>query len=211
MAENRSRVTNSRILLLTLAIAFSTATVVYSVAWMYYIRLSSLPVEVGMDSHPTSSGMLVDKVWNDSPAQRAGLQPNDVITAIGDRSVAAPVACDRILFRVWHAAQPGDSVALKIRRPGQAEPLFLTPVFRAAKGSGDAQSLVRRGAAEVLGFYPLLFLIVGLAVLFLRVEDSNAWLLAFMFAGFISEADVPLGFALAPDSLLHFLFSYALI
>src|SRR5579862_1182729 len=211
MAENRSQVAKYRFLLLSLAIVFAGATVVYSAAWMYYIRQSSLPVEVGMDSRPTSAGMLVTNVWNDSPAQRAGLQRSDVITAIDDRSVSAPVACDRVLFRVWHAAHPGEPVALKVRRPGQAEPLFLTPVFRAAQGGGDAQSLVRRGAAEVLGVYPLLFLIVGLAVLFLRVDDSNAWLLALMFAGFISEGDLPLAFALAPDSLLHFVYSYALI
>ena len=211
LAESSSRPESHRPLLLALAILFAATTVVYSVAWMYYIRLSNLPVEVGMDSHPTSAGMLVTSVWHDSPAQRAGLRTNDVITAIDDRSVAAPVACDRILFRVWHAARPGETVTLKIQRPGDAQPLFLTPVFRAPKGSGDAQSLVRRGAAEVLGFYPLLFLIVGLAVLFLRLEDSTAWLLALMFAGFISEGDLPLAFALSPDWLLHFLYGYAVI
>ncbi len=54
----------------------------------------------------------------------------------------------------------------------------------------------------------MLFLVVGLAVLFLRVEDSNAWLLALMFAGFITEADLPPGFALAPHGLLHFLYAF---
>ncbi len=211
MAGNESRLAKYRPLLLALAILFATATAVYSVAWMYYIRLSNLPVEIGMDSHPTAAGMLVTRVWRDSPAQSAGLKVNDTIAAMNDRSVAAPVACDRILFRIWRASHPGESVTLKIRRPGEAQPLVITPVFRAAEGSGDMQSLARRGAAEIIGFYPILFLIVGVAVLFLRFEDSNAWLLALMFAGFITSADLPLGFALAPNALLHFLYGFAVI
>ena len=34
---------------------------------------------------------------------------------------------------------------------------------------------------------------VGLAVLFLRLEDPNAWLLALMFGGFIAVPDVQMG------------------
>jgi hypothetical protein len=105
-----------------------------------------------------------------------------------------PRCVNQVLFRVWYASHPGEPVQLTIQRPGEAQPLVITPVFRAAVGSGDMQSLARRGAVEVLGFYPLLFLVVGLAVLFLRLEDSNAWLLALMFAGFITEADVAAAF-----------------
>ena len=207
MTARRER--NLRPLLLALALLFATATVVYSVAWMYYVRLSSLPVEVGMDTDPSSPGMVVTKVWKDAPAERAGLRPKDMIIAIDGRTVAAPALCNQVLFRVWYASHPGQPVRLTIQRPGEAQPLVITPVFRAAVGSGDMQSLARRGAVEVLGFYPLLFLVVGLTVLFLRLEDSNAWLLALMFAGFITEADVAAGFALAPDALLHFLYAYA--
>ena len=60
---------------------------------------------------------------------------------------------------------------------------------------------------EVIGFYPMLFLVVGLAVLFLRVEDSNAWLLALMFAGFIAEADMPDAVGVAPDVLTKFMYA----
>ncbi len=209
MAGNESRFAKFYPLLLTVAVIFAAATVVYSAAWMYYVRRSNLPVEVGIDTQPSPPGMIVTRVWRDSPAEKAGLQPMDVITAIDGRSVVAPDSCSQTLFQVWYASAPGQPVTLKIQRSGQSQPLFLTPVFRAAEGSGDAQSLVRRGAAEILGFYPLLFLVVGLAVLFLRIEDSNAWLLALLFAGFITEADLPVGFALAPHALLHFLWAYA--
>ena len=211
MTETRSRTGRARPLLLMLAIIFATATVVYSAAWMYYVRKSTLPVEIGIDNSFTSDGILVGKVSNDSPAQKAGLRAKDLITAIDGRSTVAPANPSRILFQVWSASQPDDTVALTIQRPGALEPLSITPVFRRTEGTGDVQSLVRRGAIEILGFYPLLFLIVGLAVLFLRSDDSNAWLLALMFAGFITEADLPVGFALAPDPVAGFLYGYAVL
>jgi phosphoserine phosphatase RsbU/P len=211
MAEKPSRSAEVRPLLLTLAVAFAMATVVYSVAWMYYVRRSNLPVEIGIDNSPMPDGILVTKVWNHSPAQRSGLRAEDIITAIDGRSTVPPASWNRVLFRVWNASQPGDTVALTVKRSGETQPVFITPVFRAAVGIGDVQSLARRGAVEILGVYPLLFLIVGLALLLLRSDDTNAWLLALILAGFITEADLPVAFALAPDSLADFLYGYAVL
>jgi hypothetical protein len=47
-----------------------------------------------------------------------------------------------------------------------------------------------------IGYYPLAFLVVGLAVLFLRVDDPHAWLLAVLFGSFLAggplfEAAIP--------------------
>lgn len=209
MVLSTPRVARYRPLLLALAIVFAAANLIYSVAWMYYIRQSSLSVEIGINNQGSAAGMVVTTVWKDSPAQKAGLKVNDVITAIDGRSLVAPALCNNVLFRVWHQSTPGQPVHLTIHRPGESQPLSLTPIFRATAGSGDVQSLARRSAAQIIGFYPLLFLIVGLAVLFLRVDDSNAWLLALMFAGFITVAPSPQGFALAPDPLLRFLYGYA--
>jgi sigma-B regulation protein RsbU (phosphoserine phosphatase) len=211
MAENPSRLSKYRPLLLALAIVFATATAVYSVAWMYYVRLLNPPVEVGIGNLATPAGMLVTRVWNNSPAEKAGLRANDVITAIDGRNAVTPANCSQVLFQVWYESHPGETVELTIQRPGEAEPLTIAPVFRAAQGSGDTQSLVRRSAVEIIGFYPILFLIVGVSVLFLRFEDSSAWLLALLFAGFITEADLPLSFALAPHALLNFLYGFAVI
>lgn len=208
MVEKPSK---ARALLLTLAVVFAAATTVYSIGWMYYLRNSSLPVEIGIDNLFTPEGVLVTKVWNGSPAQKAGLRANDIVTAIDGRRTVAPADSNRVLFRVWNEAHAGDPVVLTIKRFHESEPLSITPVFRAAEGGGDVQSLARRGAIEVLGFYPLLFLIVGTAVLFLRTDDPNAWLLALMFAGFIAEANLPVGFALAPDRLGDFLYGYAVV
>ena len=48
---------------------------------------------------------------------------------------------------------------------------------------------------DIANTYPVAFLVVGLAVLFLRLEDPNAWLLALMFAGFIAIPDSGNSFA----------------
>ena len=45
-----------------------------------------------------------------------------------------------------------------------------------------------------MGTYPVVFLIVGLSVLFMRLEDHSAWLLALLFAGFIAVSDLPSSF-----------------
>jgi sigma-B regulation protein RsbU (phosphoserine phosphatase) len=84
-------------LLVLIAILFASATVVYSLAWMYYIRLT-MPPDLGMET---------------------------------------------------------------------------------------------RVAAQILASYPLVFLVVGLVVLFMRIEDRNAWLLALLFAGFIAASNLP--------------------
>lgn len=193
-----------RPVLLALAIIFAAATVLYSATWMYYQRVV-LPVEVGMDTDPSPGGMIVKRVWKNSPAEKAGMRKRDVITGINGRSTVAPAACGQVLDQVWIASHPGDTVNLTIQRSGESRPLSLTATFRAAEGMGDT-SLARKGAMEVIGIYPLLFLVVGLAVLFLRPQDSNAWLLALMFAGFIAEANMPDTIGAAPDALMKFMY-----
>ncbi|MFZ0792291.1 MAG: SpoIIE family protein phosphatase, partial [Candidatus Korobacteraceae bacterium] len=190
---------------MALAILFAAATVVYSVSWMYYQRVV-LPVEVGMDTDPSPGGIVVQRVWKNSPAEKSGLRARDVITAINGRNISSPAACGQILDQVWMASHPGDIVNLTIQRPGEAQTQLLTPAFRATQGNGDT-SLARKGAMQVIGFYPLLFLVVGLAVLFLRVEDSNAWLLALMLAGFIAEPGMPDTIGVAPDVLMKFMYA----
>ena len=198
--------TRHRALLLVLAGLFAAATVVYSVAWMYYVR-ASITVEVGMDTSPVPSGIRVKDVWPDTPAQRAGLRADDTIIAINGQQVAEQQGVNTLNV-IWYHSRPGETVALTVRRTGSEQPMVISPTFRKLKGAGDTASLARRGASEVLGFYPLLFLVVGLAVLFLRIEDRNAWLLALVFAGLIAQP-AAWGFSLAPPALRFACFFYA--
>ena len=63
-------------------------------------------------------------------------------------------------------------------------------------------------ARQILGSYPIAFLVVGLAVLFMRLEDRNAWLLALLFAGFIAVSNFPEAFVAAQGIMRSFLLAY---
>jgi hypothetical protein len=61
---------------------------------------------------------------------------------------------------------------------------------------------------DIVNVFPVVFLVVGLAVLFLRLEDRNAWLLALMFAGTISIAEFHGGWQGLGPSLRRFAMAY---
>jgi S1-C subfamily serine protease len=69
-----------------------------------------------------SNGALVTQVIAGSPAEAAGLQQGDVITAVDDQEISPEVSlADRI-----QAYQPGDEIVLIVERPDEGEPLELT-------------------------------------------------------------------------------------
>jgi len=207
-ATTHSRI--SRPLLLALGILFAALTIFYSAAWMYYIqRPSPVPqVEVGFDETYSSSGIEIQNVHPDSPAEKSGLKANDRIVAINGSRADSASAWDDLMSRIWRSSHPGDTVTLTLQRPGQAQPVVIAPRFRARQGVGDTKTIPRTIALEILRMYPLLFLFVGLAVLFLRMEDPNAWLLALLFGTFIVAADMPDEFAAATPHLRSFLLAY---
>ncbi len=196
-----------RPVLLAAAILLGIATVVYSAAWMYCVRRAP-QVEIGIDESYSSAGVEIDNVRPNTPAEKAGLKAHDRIVAINGRRADSSAAWNGALYRVWLRAKPGDIVTLTVQRAGQSQPLIITPVFRALQGAGDTKTLVRTIADQILESYPLLFLIVGLTVLFLRVEDRNAWLLALVFATFVTAADMPNEFAAAPPNFQSLLLAY---
>jgi len=63
----------------------------------------------------TDEGVLIDSVMDDSPAAKAGLQPGDVITAVGGERVAGP---PELLDRI-RKCKPGDAVAVTYHRMGK--------------------------------------------------------------------------------------------
>ena len=67
-----------------------------------------------------------------------------------------------------------------------------------------------RSFSMALLSYPLFFLAVGMVVLFLRLEDRNAWLLAVMFSGFIALANwvTPEAEPLVPVGIRRFALAY---
>src|SRR5262249_8131484 len=94
-----------------------------------------------------------------------------------------PSRCYPLLKAVMLGCE-GDTVELAVLRRGETRELTLRPTLVAYGSVSGLRSL----ASQVMNFYPLFFLIVGLFVLGLRLEDRNAWLLALLFAGFICGA-----------------------
>ncbi len=195
-----------RALLTAAAAAFAAATILYSCAWMYYVRLQP-GVEIGMDTTQTPTGFKVDRVYPSGPAETAGLRPKDLIVAINGKSAAG----SNVITEAWLKGRPGQQVVLTIERSGEPRPLVIRAQFRIAKDQGPYMPWPRAAAQQVKGTFPLLFLVVGVVVLFLRVDNRNAWLLALTFAGIITASDVPGSIVAAPLGIQPFLKAYRTI
>ncbi len=192
-----------RTFLMALAVVFAAATVVYSFAWMYYIRWQA-KVELGIEiKDAPPKGIEVTSVQANSPAEQAGLSVHDLIVAINGQDLAT--ADPTFVRATWLRGKPGDDIRMAIRRPGQPGPLQVRAIFAATT---DVPSRPRWIAQQILGSYPIAFLVVGLAVLFMRIEDRNAWLLALLFAGFIAVSNFPDAFVTAQGPMRSFLLGY---
>jgi PDZ domain len=71
---------------------------------------------------PEGSGVMVSKVVDDSPAQRAGVQVGDIITLVDDETVGSGSELAHLIGR----HEEGDTVVLEIWRDGRAQRLSAT-------------------------------------------------------------------------------------
>jgi sigma-B regulation protein RsbU (phosphoserine phosphatase) len=194
-----------RAILLPVALVFAIATVAYSAVWMYYIRLQP-QVEIGFDPQARAADSVeVLNVWRGSPAEQAGLRPHDRIVAVNGKKLTEP---DVATTSAWLYGRAGEVVVLTVERPGVTAPFTVRATFRAA---APKLTLPRRIAGQIMSAYPLFFLVIGLAVLLMRLEDQNAWLLALLFASFIAASDQPKAFASLPENLHRFALIYRAI
>jgi phosphoserine phosphatase RsbU/P len=143
-------------------------------------------VQLGITHVPDADAAAIQlvSVVPDSAAARAGLQAADRI--LGVNGETADVR--RNLAGVLGAASPGDPVRLLVARDGWSAPREIEVVLQRARGAAPSESLARWLATEIVSFYPLPFLIVGITVLLQRPDDRHAWLLALVFTGFICAA-----------------------
>ena len=173
-----------RPMLLALATVFATALVVYTIVWVYFAGWMA-PVQLGIEWKPEFAPYVtIITLTPGGSAELAGLRAGDRILAVN----GYPQHVLSVAPAIAHG-KPGDVVTLRVRRPGVAQPFDLPLTLQAAP-SRPIPTMAQWLAIQVINYYPLPFLIVGLLVLFLRVEDKNAWLLALMFAGFITAAPV---------------------
>ncbi|MBZ5494129.1 MAG: SpoIIE family protein phosphatase [Acidobacteriia bacterium] len=194
-------------LLIVLGLLFAAATLTYSFVWMYYVRWD-FDAEIGLDtktSSPVTDSIEIINLYPGGPAERAGIKVHDEIIAIDGTSLAT--ADPNLFQKTWLHRRPGETVTLTIRRPGQQAPLNITATFRAVATPGSIHGI----AEQVVGSYPIVFLVVGLAVLFLRLQDRNAWLLAVLCAGLIAASPLPPSTVAMSASLQAFMFAYRAI
>ena len=190
-----------RAFLATLAGIFAVVAILYGSLWMYVVRYPGPAFEFGFNvlhkSHydARTHSLPVDDVVEESPAAQAGLRVGDRIIAVNGRALGTEVGPAGSYVRGY----PGESVALTIERPGEPKPLVLNGVFR-AKGwpNRNRVGFARFSALEMIGAFPVPFLLVGFSVLLLKLEDPTAWLLALLFCAFIGAPDFTVPSELSP-------------
>jgi phosphoserine phosphatase RsbU/P len=205
----RRRTALPRPLLLGVAILLCATATVYSALWMLNARSWSSVVELGFNHTYTerfdkkTHSIFVGDVVPGSPAEKAGLRAGDRITGVNGRLLDTSTPYDE----AYAQGMPGDPIELTVARPGESQPLVLHAIFRARASMRAAEGLAKSSAQEVVNSLPVLFLLIGFAVLFLRLEDPYAWLLAVMFVAFAAAADLPNTVFLG-DNARPFMFVY---
>jgi sigma-B regulation protein RsbU (phosphoserine phosphatase) len=186
-----------RPLLIAFAFLLCILATLYGVAWMYAAR--SIVVELGFnktranDYSDKTHSIFVADVEPGSPAEQAGLRAGDTIVAVNGRALTTSLPFSEAYAR----GRPGDPVTLTVIRAGASEPIALHGIFRKRR-SAATEGLAASSAQQIKDSFPVLFLLVGFAVLFLRLDDSNAWLLALMFSAFATGPDIVNEVLLAP-------------
>jgi sigma-B regulation protein RsbU (phosphoserine phosphatase) len=174
-----------RRLLLALALFYAVLTVGYSAAWMYGATHDA-PARFGFDFDGPSTGgggFLVTRVVEGSAAEAAGLRVGDrILAANGASLLHTGLPYDALRYE-----GPGAIIILGVSRPGLDDPIEIRGRLEAVE-PGPRLSLVGDLAGDLLVGYPLMFTLVGLTVLFQRIEDRHAWLLALLFGGFVATA-----------------------
>ena len=195
--------------LATLATLFAAVAIVYGSLWMYAVRYSGPRVELGFNilHNPPyderTHSQSVEDVVEGSPAERAGLRVGDRIIGINGRALDTDIASDEAYVR----GRPGDPVEFTVERAGEPKPLILHGVFRAAAPARTPEGLAKSSALQVLRLFPIPFLLVAFAVLFLRLDEPNAWLLALLFCAFAASAPLLNPLAISP-ALRAFAFAF---
>lgn len=181
-----------RPLLLSMAILFCGATTAYTAAWMYNVRSADTVVELGFNKlhneqyDEKTHSITIGDVVQGSPAEQAGLKAGDRIIGVNGR----PLNTSAPYNEAYARGRPGDPVDFTIARPGEPQPLTLHGIFRARTSVQAAEGLAKSSAQQIIDSFPVLFLLVGFSVLFLRVDDPNAWLLALMFCAFAASPGI---------------------
>jgi sigma-B regulation protein RsbU (phosphoserine phosphatase) len=189
------------------ALAFGAATLFYAATWIYYAQQGAPEAVLGItyEYDGWRQGLCINEVVPESPAERVGIKPGDLIVAVNGQLLSTPNPFSDSVVR----GKPGDSVRLTVARGGGPS-LAILETTLARRPPLPARPDVERLALYPLHLFPVPFVLVGLAVLALRVHDRNAWLLALSFAALGTGATEVLETTVHP-SLRNATFAYAVL
>jgi len=191
--------------LLAAAVVFAVATTLYTFVWVYYAGWSA-PVSIGIEWKLAYTPYVeIEKVSPNGPADKAGLRGGDKILRVNGYpqhviSVAPAFAHGR----------PGEVVTVEVERPGESK-LLTRQILLGPARPRERLTPAKWLAIQEINYYPVPFLVVGMLVLFLRLEDRNAWLLAIMFAGFVAAAPVAFLEGVLSPPMRRFMLTYMLV
>ncbi len=182
-----------------LAVVFAGSTVLFTILWSISVRPTAPDVEIGFQNRYLGPEReeAVESVYRGSPAEKAGLLAGDRIVAFD----GVRIADSSSMYSHWRDHKAGQTVRLTVERPGLSSPIFLTAEFRKRRNGLGPVGWVRN-------FFPVPFVVVGLTVLFLRLEDRNVWILALLFGAFAATPGFPTGTTAIPASLRLFATGY---
>ena len=202
----RTAISLRRLLRYLLAILFAVAATTYSVLWVHHERQATpQPGFVSYEYSAATRSMVVGAVVPGSPAEEAGLQTGDRIVAIDGK----PLESLRPFYEAIVVGQK-DVVEFTVERPSSAGGRRTVKlVLRGSKPAPMRMTRLEHLLSLPIGYYPLGFLVVGLAVLFLRPDDPHAWLLALLFGGFVAGG--PLFEGAIPPPLRGFAVGYKIV
>lgn len=163
-----------------------------------WLGISVLPVaKTGLDH-----GALVDDVWPGSPAEKAGLQPGDVLMAIDGAPMDVRVFEEvPLVYQAVADLKPGRRVRLDLQRQDKRRAVEVA-VERMERFLGDEEELPELGASVQQ--------ITAAMALFRRYPDASGVLVTGVRTGYplesakpaLAEGDVLLSVADAPTSSL---------
>ena len=198
-----------RPLLFAFAALLAASATFYEALWMYNTRLPNSRVELGfnfqrpVEYDQATHSIFVHDVVKGGPAEKYGLQAGDRIIAVNGRMLTTVDPYNE----AYGLGRPGDAVEFTLARPGVAVPVAFRGIFRARPDAQAREGVAKSSAQQILASFPVLFLLVGFAVLFLKLDDPHAWLLALMFCSIAASPDIQSPIAI-PHAARAFAFVY---
>ena len=198
-----------RPVLIITAIIYAASAILFSTLWMIDARAKSeLPiVELGFGQEYIAAEhvILVKNIYPESPAEKMGLKSGDKISAINSHEIDD----ENYLYKIWKQHNPGDTVNLNVVHAGTKRTIQIKGVFRYRQSLVSEETLSYL-ASQVRSSYPVPFILIGLILLFLHLEDPIIWILALLFGSLASTPGFSNNLSAAP-SFIPFAFGYQVV